>query len=93
MYDYIATRSPEGAERWLTAFEEAIRRLKVNPFQYALAIEDKHFNFELRQFVFKTPHGRAYRTVYRVDENTVSILRVCGPGQAPLAPDELPEKT
>ena len=92
MYDYISTRSPEGAERWLAAFEVAIGRLKVSPFLYVSAKEDKHFAFELRQFVFKTPHGRAYRTFYSVDENTVSILRVCGPAQAPLAPEEFPKQ-
>ena len=68
MYAYIALRSPDGAEQWLEAFEAVIERLEANPFLYVLAKEDCHFDFELRQIVFKTRHGRAYRAVYRVDE-------------------------
>jgi len=90
MYAYIALRSPDGAEQWLEAFEAVIERLEVNPFLYVLAKEDCHFDFELRQFVFKTRHGRAYRAVYRVDEKEVCILRICGPGQAPFTAAQLP---
>lgn len=91
IYYYIAKRSVEGPERWLDAFEEGVRRLELNPLLHVLAKEDDHFDFELRRFLFKPPHGRTYRAVYRVDGREITILRACacGPGQAPLAPSEV----
>jgi len=89
MFSYIQERSPDGAVRWRHAFEAGIARLKENPFIYGLAPEDEHFNFELRQLLFKTRYGRTYRAIYRVDENKIIILRICGPGQAPLNSDEM----
>jgi len=90
MYSYIQERSSEGAIRWRQAFDAGVDRLTHNPFIYDLAPEDKHFDFEMRQLLFKTRHGRTYRAVYRIDENVVVVLRICGPGQAPLSPDEMP---
>jgi len=90
MFSYIWKRSPEGANNWRQAFELATKRLKTNPQSCGLAPEDKQFDFELRQLLFKTRYGRTYRAVFRVDEPRVSILRLCGPGQAPLRPDEIP---
>lgn len=90
IFFYIEERSPEGAIRWEEALESGLDRLSNNPLIYGLAPEDKHFVFELRQLLFKTRRGRNYRAVYRIDENEVTVLRICGPGQAPLSPDEIP---
>ena len=90
MFAFIEERSPAGAEAWRHAFEAGLKRLRENPFIHGLAPEDVHFDFELRQLLFKTTHGRTYRVVYRVDDNVVTIYRVRGPGQAPLKPDEMP---
>lgn len=87
-FRYIGERSLEGAWRWRQAFEVGVERLKENPFIYGIAPENEHFDFELRQLLFKTRYGRTYRAIYRVDDNQVSILRICGPGQAPLRPNE-----
>lgn len=89
MYGYIAQRSQEGADRWEAAFYTATNRLKSNPFSCGMAPEDERVDFELRQMFFKTPHGRRYRAVFTVDGEDVIILRLRGPGQAPLVEGEL----
>lgn len=92
IFNYIAERSPEGAQRWEIALEACLQRVGSNPLIYGLAPEDEHFDFELRQLLFKTQYGLTYRGLYRIEEaeKQVFVLGICGPGQAPLALDELP---
>lgn len=89
MFDFIQDASPNGAARWLTAFQQAMFRLPDNPSGYSLAPEDEYSERELRQFLFKTRHGLVYRGVFTVTVSEILILRVCGPGQAPVEPDFL----
>jgi plasmid stabilization system protein ParE len=89
IYRWIEERSPEGAWNWYSAFEEAARALLINPLGYSMAQENDFVDYELRQFLFKTRHGRIYRGVYVVVDDAVRILRVRGPGQRDLQPDEL----
>jgi plasmid stabilization system protein ParE len=89
IFEWISDRSPEGAVRWWNTFEEAASRSVDNPERYGLAPENGLISYELRQFLFKTPHGRTYRGVFTLAGNEVRILRVRGPGQPPLDPDEL----
>ncbi len=42
-----------------------------------------------RPFFFKTPHGRTYRGVFTIVDDEIRVLRVRGPGQPSLEPDEL----
>jgi len=76
-------RSPLGAHRWWTAFEEAAKLLIRDPHSHGFAPENGLSGLEIRQFLFKTPQGRIYRGVYTTMENKVRILRVRGPGQPP----------
>lgn len=46
-------RSPEGAERWITAFESAVTRLEQDPESCGLASETIRSFRELRQTFFK----------------------------------------
>ncbi len=39
LYDWIAGRSLDGANRWADAFEDAVRRLAVDPLGYGVAPE------------------------------------------------------
>ena len=87
----VERESPQGAAAWLTAYESALARLEVNPLGYGSAPESEHVEEDLRQFLFKTRRGRTYRGVFVVVEDEVRVLRVRGPGQAPLGPDELGE--
>ena len=63
IFSYLETRSPQGAMNWEEALEAGLARLRYNPMIYGLAFEDSHFDFELRQLLFKTRYGRTYRAV------------------------------
>ncbi len=86
---YVAARSPKGATRLLARFEAAITRLEENPFVAPVAPETWELEEEVRNIPFRTRAGRTYRALFVVVGNEVRVLRVRGPGQAPLAPYEL----
>ncbi len=89
IFDWLKMQSPEGAVRWWNAFEEAVHGLLDDPSSRSDAPESELVNYELRQFLFKTRRGKTYRGVFVVVENEIRILRIRGPGQPPLEPDEL----
>lgn len=88
-FDWLASRSYDGAVRWWFALDDAIHKLIEHPHDYGLAPESESVRCELRQFLFKTRRGRRYRGVFTVIGDEVLVLRIRGPGQIPLAPDEL----
>jgi plasmid stabilization system protein ParE len=90
IFEYIADRSPEGALRWWNAFQKAARKIIENSERYGYAPENSLSHFDLRQFLFKTRRGRTYRGIFVVVDDQIRILRVRGPGQAPLEEDEMP---
>lgn len=89
--DWIANerQSPQGASTWLDAYEQAAASLADSPEAHAFAPENDYVDIDLRQFLFKTRHGRMYRGLYTIDGDEVLILRVCGPGQPLLQADEI----
>ncbi len=91
IFDYISKRSLRGAAAWWAAFEDAATRALDDFARFALASENDLFPFEIRQVLFKTRRGRTYRYVFTVVGAELRILRVRGPGQPPLQPDELPK--
>lgn len=86
---WIAERSPQGAEAWLDAVDRLIDRLAVQANSFAPALEDADCSIPVKQALFRTRHGRAYRAVFTIVENEVRILRIRGPGQPPVKDDEL----
>ena len=86
---YIHERSPQGARSWLSALEEAKGRLAENPESCAAAHENPLLDREVKQLLFKTRHGRVYRIVFTIVGDAVQILRIRGPGQAPINPTDL----
>jgi plasmid stabilization system protein ParE len=89
IYDWIAGRSAEGAQRWLDQFEQAAAALETNPFIAPLAPESGSFDIEIRSILFRMRSGRAYRAVFTVTDDEVRILRVRGRGQPPLEPRDV----
>jgi plasmid stabilization system protein ParE len=85
---WIARRSPEGAARWVQAFDRAIDQLERDPFLSPLAPETGSANRELRNIFFQTRRGRRYRAVYYVDGDTVYITHIRGSGQQLIPPDD-----
>lgn len=90
MYEYIAKRSPEGADRWVAALESGLEKLKKNPRLCGFAPEDRSFSRGLRQLIFGTRQGLRYRAVYFVEDDQVLVVRLRGPGQPPLRKAEIP---
>lgn len=89
IFTWLWDREPAGALRWYAAFEHAAGALPANPRGYSRAPEAELADPELRQFFFKTPRGRTYRRVFVIADDEIRILRVRGPGQRRLQPDEL----
>ncbi len=90
IFAYIEARSPQGAEHWKQAFKDGISRVQDNPGQFGVAPENESTEFELRQLPFRTAKGHRYRAVFTVLDGDVLILRIRGPGQPSLRPDEMP---
>ena len=89
IFDWLAERSPEGAANWYRAYLQAIDSLKVNPERRAPALEANSFSLVVRQILFKTQHGRLYRILFVVKDETVYIVGVRGRGQDSAEPDDL----
>jgi len=89
IFRWIDERSPEGALRWWAAFNEAVSSLSQQPTVFSRAPEALLVDRDLRQVLFRTAHGRYYRVLYVIVESEARVLRVRGPGQPELAPDEL----
>ena len=87
-FDYIFARSPEGAFRWLDAFEAAAAALRTEP-HYGEAPESEDHEETIRQKLFRTPHGRTYRLLYIVREDVIYLVHVRGAGQDVMAADEI----
>jgi len=90
IYSYIAQRSPSGAIRWRTAFENSIRSASENPELFGYAPEDRTSERDIHQVLFKTPRGLTYRGIFTIRESELFILRIRGQGQPPLRQDEMP---
>ena len=89
--DWIGNRrqSPNGASRWLEAYENAVRSLAEAAPSCGLAPENNIVERDVRQILFSTRQGSTYRVVFTIHAHEVLILRVRGPGQPPLEEDEL----
>ena len=87
--EWIKSRSPDGAHRWLVAFNALLEGLRHSPESCSIAPESDVIGRELREAFFKTRCGRTYRAVFAIDGNQIRILRVRGSGQPPLTDAEV----
>jgi plasmid stabilization system protein ParE len=87
--EWLAQQSPEGAGRWLDALELACRRIGDQPDSCGLAPEADSFEEPLRQIVFRTKRGNAYRALFLIRTGSVHVVSVRGAGQPPLTPGEI----
>jgi plasmid stabilization system protein ParE len=86
---WISERSPECAIRWSQVYDKSLLDRRRDANEHKLAPESMELNIELRQKFFKTRRGRSYRLIYTIIENEVRVLRVRGPGQAPIPEDDI----
>ena len=89
IYNWLDKRSTVGAKRWFRAFEEALDRISISPLEFGFANEAARLKQPIRQLLFKTPKGRTYRAVFLFSDDNIFVLRIRGPGQPPMANDEL----
>jgi len=87
---WISERSHAGAFKWMQSLSNAIIKLENSPEIFPFADEAVLLGIEIRNLLFKTKSGRSYRLIYMIeDSGVVKVLRVRGPGQAPLDGDEI----
>ncbi len=86
---FIQNYSAQGTLAWIDAFESKITQLAVNADACGPAEESEHFEIPLQQVLFKTKRGSKYRLIFTIRHDEVLILRVRGPGQAPVNPIDI----
>lgn len=86
---WLAERSPRGALAWLAVYDSMVARLEKDATTFAPADENDDCEFDIRQILFKTRRGRIYRALFLIEGDEVFILRIRGPGQAPVQTDDL----
>ena len=91
IFHWIGERSQQGAAQWARVYRDALLALRVNPDQHGLAPESDEIGLPIRQKLFKTRRGRTYRLVYTIVGDEVRVLRVRGPGQAPITAEDVSE--
>ena len=87
-FNFIARVSSRGAASWFNAFELALRSLEGDALR-GLAPESEFFDEPIRQHLFKTRHGHAYRILFVVRGEVVHVVHIRGPGQDLMSPAEV----
>ena len=86
----LKERSPQGGKAWLKAYDDLLVRLEQDAARHGHALEnDDCQHLDVQQALFKTRRGRGYRVLFFIEGSDVYVLRVRGPGQAPLDPEQL----
>lgn len=86
---WIARQSAQGANTWLSRFEQVLIDLSTSAINCPLAPEDGYGDTEIRHLVFKTRHGKPYRILFTIRDDFVLIRHLRGPGQDLVLPEEL----
>lgn len=87
---WIHERSPQGAQAWLDAYDKALLRIEQSAASFGEAFENKDCpDADVKQIFFKTRRGRVYRLLYLINETNAYVVRVLGPGQAPVHPADI----
>ncbi len=88
IFDWLAGRSPDGAIRWYEAYLATVRSLVDCAPGCPMAAEADRLGLDLRQVMFRTRKGRAYRLLFLIRGGDVHIMCVRGPGQDLASPDD-----
>ena len=87
---WLLERSHLGGRAWLKAYDDLLVRLEQDADKFGQAPENENCpHVDVKQAFFKTRRGRVYRVLYCIDGTDVHVLRVRGPGQAAVEPDDL----
>jgi len=69
--DFIARDKPRAADQWIRTIHRKIRSLKSMPQRHEVIPEARELGVEYRHII-----SGNYRTIYRIDEDWVIVLRV-----------------
>lgn len=86
IYEWVAERSPSGANRWYASLLTALHQLASDAERYAEAPESHRFSETIRNLAFRMRSGRVYRLLFTVSNDEVHVLFVRGPGQDLIEP-------
>ena len=86
---WIHQRSPARAEAWHRRWIAILDCLETHAAGCGLAPEDELHPVDIRHVIFKTRRGRPYRAIFTIIDDEVFVLRIRGPGQDVVPPDEL----
>ncbi len=76
IFKYIELDSPQNAQRWYKNLKAKIQTLDTMPERCPKAPENELTHLIIYHFLVDN-----YRVLYRIEDNTVQILHVRGPGQ------------
>lgn len=80
-FDYLLERSPQGANAWADAVDQAVADLGDSADMHGLAPESSDHPFDVYQLIFKTKSGNPYRFLYEIHGSDVFIMTIRGLGQ------------
>lgn len=89
IFEWLREHSPHGAAAWLDAYDRMVASIEERADSFGEAFENPHCSRDVRQAFFKTRRGRMYRALFLIQGDHVYILRVRGPGQAPVDPRDV----
>lgn len=89
IFEWLFEHSQQGAAAWLDAYDDMLGKLETHATSFGEAYENADCPLEVKQAFFKTRRGRVYRIQFFLDQYDVFVLRIRGPGQAPVNPTEI----
>jgi plasmid stabilization system protein ParE len=89
IFDWLAARSPDGAVRWYGVYLATLRSLPDHALGCPIAPEAELLNIDLRQLMFKTRKGNAFRALFVIVSNTIHVVGLRGAGQDFATADDL----
>ena len=79
--EYLSRRSPQGVQNWASAYRSAVDRISNDPESCGFAPENEDHEQEIRQAIFKTRKGNAYRIIFTINKADVYVFSIRGLGQ------------
>lgn len=89
IFEWLFEHTPAGAASWLGAYDLCLVRLESHATTFGQAHENQDLKIDVRQAFFRTKRGRIYRLLFHIDGEFVYVLRVRGPGQAPVQENDI----
>lgn len=74
-FEYIESRSPDNAARWLKGLYASVSTLEQFPTRCGLAPEDRQFKEEIRQLLYGRGRHR-YRILFTARGSNVHVVHV-----------------